>query len=98
MEVDLRGAGDYIPKADAKIRRIKERYQSIKNGLPRSLPVMIKDLVAYVVSRNKIERSTAIYQSVAPKVLFTGLPVDFRKEFGLAFGDYCEAYNGTSSL
>jgi hypothetical protein len=35
---------------------------------------------------------------VAPKVLFTGLPVDFCKEFGLAFGDYCEAYNGNSNL
>jgi hypothetical protein len=43
VEVDVRGAGDYIPKADAKIRIIKERYQSIKNGLPQSLPVMIKE-------------------------------------------------------
>jgi hypothetical protein len=34
VEIDVGGAGDYVPKVDAKIRRIKERYRSIKNGLP----------------------------------------------------------------
>jgi hypothetical protein len=58
---------------------------------------MIKDLVAYVVSRINIERSAAINLSVAPKVLFMGMRVDFRKEFGLAFGDYCEVYDGTDN-
>ncbi len=35
------GAGNYVPKADSKIRRIKEMYQSIKAGLAWKLPVMI---------------------------------------------------------
>jgi hypothetical protein len=98
VEIDVGGAGDYVPKVDAKIRRIKARYRSIKNGLPWQIPpAMIKDLVAYVVSRINIERSAAINLSVAPKVLFTGMRVDFRKEFGLAFGDYCEVYDGTDN-
>jgi len=34
----------------------------------------------------------AINQKIAPKVLFTGMCVDFKKELSLAFGDYCEVY------
>ncbi len=60
IEIDVGGAGDYVPKVDAKIRRIKERYRSIKDGLPWKLPpAMVKDLVTYVVSRINIERSAA---------------------------------------
>ncbi len=40
MEVDLRGAGDYIPKADAKIRRIKDSYMHIDGQ--RSLVTVCK--------------------------------------------------------
>jgi len=83
---------------DAKIFRIKESNRSVKNRLPWNLPlVMIKDLVAFVVSRINIERSTAIYQNVASEVLFTGLHVDFFKECRLAFGDYCEVYDSTDN-
>jgi hypothetical protein len=42
-----------------------------------------------------MERSVAINLNVAPKVLFTGMKSDFKKEFSLAFGDYCEVYDGT---
>jgi hypothetical protein len=58
---------------------------------------MVNDLVAYVVSWINIEWSAAINHSVAPKVLFTGMKVDFCSEFGLAFGDYCEVYDGTDN-
>jgi hypothetical protein len=34
VEIDVGSAEDYIPKADAKICRIKERYHSIMSGLP----------------------------------------------------------------
>jgi hypothetical protein len=30
-------------------------------------------------------------------VLFTGLRVDFRKELSLAFGDYCEVFDGSDN-
>jgi hypothetical protein len=55
---------------------------------------LVKDLVAFVVSRINMERSAAINLNVAPKVLFTGTKSDFKKEFPLAFGDYCEVYDG----
>jgi hypothetical protein len=46
------------------------------------------------MSRINIERSVAINLNVVPKVLFTGMKSDFKKEFSLAFGDYCEVYDG----
>jgi hypothetical protein len=59
--------------------------------------ILVKDLVAYAVSRMNIERSAAINHTVAPKVLLTGLRLDFQKELGLAFGDYCEVFDGTDN-
>jgi hypothetical protein len=46
VEIDVGGAGDYVSKVDAKIRRIKETYRCVKNGLPCKLPPSkVKDLV-----------------------------------------------------
>jgi hypothetical protein len=40
-----------------------------------------------------VRRTSALTDNVCPRVRFTGVKVDFKKEFGLAFGDYVEAYN-----
>ncbi len=72
--IDVGGAGDYIAKVDAKICRIKEIYRSVKAGLKWKLPpTMMKDLVAYAVSRINICRTTAINLNVCPRVLFMGM-------------------------
>jgi hypothetical protein len=98
VSVDVGGAGDFVPKVDAKISRIKERFRSVKAGLKWKIPpVLVKDLVAYVVTCINSERSVAINLNVAPKVLFTGMRMDFKKEFCLAFGDYCKVYDGTDN-
>jgi hypothetical protein len=94
--IDMSGAGDFVPKVDIKIRRTKEVYRGVKAELPWKLPpLMVKDLVAYAVSRINIWQTTAISQNVCPRVLFTGLRVDFTKELSLAFGDYCEVFDGS---
>ena len=96
--VDTSGAGDNVPKVDAKIRRIKELYRSVKNGLPWELPkAMVKDLVAYAVARLNIRCATALTENVRPKVLFTGVKINYKKELELAFGDNCEVYDGTNN-
>lgn len=70
----------------------------MKSTLPWNLPqVMVKDLVANAVAIINIKRTTAINQNVCPKVLFTGVKVNFKKELESAFGDYCEVYNGTDN-
>jgi hypothetical protein len=69
VSMDVRGAGDYMPNDDTKIQRIKEQFRSNKGGLAWNLPPnLVKDLVAYAVSRINSIRSASINQSVAPKV------------------------------
>ena len=67
-------------------------------GLPWEPPrQLIKDLITYVASRINIHRTTALGENICPRVLFTGVPVDYKKELQLAFGDYVEAFEGTSN-
>jgi ribonuclease HI len=98
VELDIGGAGDYVSKADEKKCRIKETYQKVKSGLPWELPQqLVGDLVAYCVSRLNIRCTTALAENICPRVLFTGIPVDYRKELTFVFGDYVEAYEGTTN-
>jgi hypothetical protein len=98
VEIDIGGAGDYVAKVDTKIRRIKETYRTVKCGLPWKLPqCLITELMSYVVSRLNIRRTSALSENVCPRVLFTGVPVNFKKELKVAFGDYIEAYEGTDN-
>ena len=49
--IDVGGAKDFVPVADAKIRRLKETYHAVKTGLAWKLPVLhVNDLLAYCVS------------------------------------------------
>jgi hypothetical protein len=92
-EIDISGAGDHLDKVDAKIRRIKETIRSILAGLPYALAKnLIKDLVTYVISRMNTRRTTALNDNVCPRVKFTGMKIDYEKEYCLGFGDYVESY------
>jgi hypothetical protein len=96
--IDVCGAGDHVSKVDIRIRRLKEMYRAVKAGLPWALPKSrIKDLVFYCTSRMNIRRTSAMDGTVCPRVLFTGRPVDYKKELLVAFGDYVEAYEGTDN-
>jgi hypothetical protein len=39
----------------------------------------------------------ALNVNICPKVLFTGLHMNYKKELSLAFGDYAEVYVGTDN-
>jgi len=96
--VDTGGAQDTNANIDIRIRRIKELCRSVKESLLWKLPkTLVKDLVAYAVARKNILRTTAINLNVCPKVLFTGLKINFAKELGLEFGTYAEVYDGTDN-
>jgi len=92
------GAGDYVPKVDIQIQRIKEIVRGVKATLPWKLPpILLRDLVAFAVSRINIKRSTAVNSNVCARVRFTGIKPYYRKELSLGFGDYCEVYDGTNN-
>jgi hypothetical protein len=98
VEVDIGGAKDYVPKVDAKIRRLKEVYRAVKSGLQWQLPgSLVRDLVAYAVSTVKLQRTSVLTENIAPRVAFTGMPVQYQKELRFAFGDYVEAYEGSDN-
>jgi hypothetical protein len=98
VTIDVGGMGGYVAKADAKIRRVKDTYRKVKLGLPWKLPaVLVKDLVVYAVSCHNIRRTTSLNENICPRVLFTGVPVDYKKELLLSFRDYVEAYEGTDN-
>jgi hypothetical protein len=98
VEVDVGGVRDYVPKVDAKIRHLKEVYRTVKSGLQWQLPgSLVKDLVAYAVSRINIQRTSALSENIAPRVAFTGMPVQYQKELRFAFGDCIEAHEGTDN-
>jgi hypothetical protein len=94
VEIDITGAGDHLDKVDAKIRRIKETIRSVSADLPWQLPdSRVKDLVTYCVSRINTRRTTASTDNIAPRVKFTGMKINYVKEYSLGFGEYCECYD-----
>ncbi len=96
--IDPCGAGDFVSKIDISIRQLKEMYRTVKAGIPWTLPKSrVKDLMMYCVSRMNLRRTSALDGTVCPKVLFTGLNPNYRKELSLAFGDYVEVHTGTDN-
>ena len=97
--IDTGGAKDNNAKVDIKIRRIKELVcRSAQASLAWPVPKsMVKDLVSYAVARLNIRRTTAINENICPKVLFTGMKINFEKELDLEFGTYTEVYDGTDN-
>jgi hypothetical protein len=86
--VDDGGASDYVPKVDSKIKRIKELYRAVKNGLPWKLSgALIKHLVCYAVGQINLRQTSAMTSNMSPYRLFTGTRVNYKKTLQLAFGD-----------
>jgi hypothetical protein len=49
--INIEVARDFVAKVDAKIRRIKEVYHSVKLGLLLKLPpILVKDLAAFAIA------------------------------------------------
>jgi hypothetical protein len=96
--VDVCGAGDHVPKAEAKIRRLKELmrsvYLSLRFPLPRNY---LKDLVTYAVERINLFPVSSTGSMISPKARATGRRVRFDRELGLKFGDYAEVHGADTS-
>jgi hypothetical protein len=92
VEVDICGAGDDTNPIDLIIRHVKEIFRSVRDSLPWDQPWWLdKDMVTYSTCRKNL-RSTP-HSNVSARVKFIGRKPVFKKELGLAYGDYCECYN-----
>jgi hypothetical protein len=94
VSIDVSGASDQLAVVDTKIRRIKEIMRAVLSGLPYRLHKdRIKDLATFAVSRTNLKSTAGLVSNKSPRVRFTGVKPEYKSEFGLAFGDYVEAYN-----
>jgi hypothetical protein len=91
VEVVVSGAGDHMDPLDLEVRHLKERFRSIIDALPWEQPEWAdKDLACYCASRKNLLSTPNSVSSA--RVQFTGRKPVFKKELGLAYGDYCECY------
>ena len=96
--IDVVGAYDYVPVADAKIRQVKEMYRAVKAGLDWKLPKSrVSDLLLYCVSRLNLRRTSALQGVMSPSFLYTGMKPVYDRVFELPFGDYVEVYDGKTN-
>lgn len=73
IKFDETGAGDHLPKVDAKIYCIKEMARSVIAGLPfKLIKLQDKDLITYIVHRINMRRTSASNDNASPRVKFTG--------------------------
>ena len=72
-----------MAKVDAKIRRIKETYRSVKAGLAWKVPSSwVNDLLPYYMSMLNLRRTSALHVVTCPTFIFTGVKPMFKKVFG----------------
>ena len=84
------GAGDHVGRVENRIKTIKEHFRTVIARLPYHLPRrIICDLVFYVVKRLNSMPDPRTH--ISPRVMATGVKINFSKEYNLGFGDYVEA-------
>jgi hypothetical protein len=81
--IDVSGAGDFVLKVDINGKRSAQE----------SLGSFTMETAAITIARHGCPT-----QNFCPKVLLMGLDVDNRKEHRLAFGDYCEVFDGLDNM
>jgi hypothetical protein len=91
--INIGGAGDHVDRADIRIRRLKDTTRCVACSVRWQVPLcLIGDLVTY--SNIRTNMKTGPGGGIAPRCKFLGYIPKQHKEYGLKFGDYCEAWDG----
>ena len=91
VEITATGAGDHLPKIDIRIRRVKEMCRSLIAGLDWVMPkILVTELITFCICRLNTQRTSSLLGNESPRVRLTGRRVDYKREYALTFGDYCE--------
>ena len=101
VHVDVAGANQHVPVAEARIKLIKAVCRAVKAGIPwRIPPSKLMHLVFY--SNNRINSVPSMSNDFAetPREIFWGTKLDYFKDLRIGFGDYCEVFdeNADNSL
>ena len=101
VHVDVAGANQHVPVAEARIKLLKSVCRAVKAGVPwRIPPSKLIHLVFY--SNNRINSVPSMSNEFAetPREIFWGTKLDYFKDLRIGFGDYCEVFdeNADNSL
>lgn len=90
-------AGGHVPKAERKIRVIKERTRAIICTLPYNLPsALLKHVVSFAVTRINLLTTSSSFTTqdgTSPKEKFFGIKPNYKTDLGPPFGTYCQVHN-----
>ena len=93
VHVDVCGADQHVPVAEARIKVIKNTVRAVLASLPWRLPrSKLPHAVFYANTRINSVPSMASVDVETPRERFWGTKLDYLKDLKLGFGDYCEIY------
>lgn len=83
------GAATHVADAEVEIRGIKERLRATEQSLPFPLArrLIRHEVMGAVAAINTVLRPG---QTVSSRELYSGVKLDLRRDFRVAFGEYCE--------
>ena len=86
--------GEHVPNVERKIRVLKERCRALRHTLPfKSIPrLMIIALVKFITRWINAFPTKGGIQTVSPRTLLTGTPIDFLRHCRLHFGSYVQVH------
>jgi hypothetical protein len=93
---NLASASEHVPEAERRIRMIKERVRPLRFGMPFTrLPrLMVIHMVVFQCTRllNYFPAKGGISDTISPRTLLLGEILDYKKQFHLSIGDYCQVH------
>jgi hypothetical protein len=93
VHVDVCGADQHVPVAEARIKVIKNTARAVLASLPWKLPhSKLPHAVFYANTRINSVPSMSAVDVETPRERFWGTKIDFVKDLRLGFGDYCEVF------
>jgi len=93
ISMNLTGKNEHVPEIERAGRQLKERVRAFWNTLPfRLTALLIMYLVYYCVATINMFPKTSAAISVAPREMFFGRKVDYKRDCRAAFGDYVQAH------
>lgn len=86
------GSGQHIPVIERMGRAVKERVRCHEHSLPYLMPRSIFICcVLFCCSRLNMQPRATSIDRVSPIEQFTGRKLDYKLDFRVEFGDYCQA-------
>jgi hypothetical protein len=100
IDHDETGVEQHAARVESMVKLVKERTRSILHSLPYKLPAhLMRYAVQYAVRMVNTTTPKNALQATSPRELFLGRKTDLKRDFRVAFGEYCHvpAYGGQSN-